>query len=338
MQLNMKKILIVSTTGMGDCLWGTPGIRAVKKTFPEVQVNLLVNWMWKPLFDDNPYLNEIFEYRSEWYRQPILGIQLFKRNYDLIFIFHSNKNLKRMLPYFRSSTIWCHQNHLWVPEANRVKIEGHIHGIQRRLIMLKKFGIKSDGSQMEIFFNPNTLKKSEQILQSNGFNHREFVYLNLGAAVESRRWMVDRFIELSQRFLQATSWSIILGGGPEEKKRALNILNHLNNNRVMEVCSQSLSTNASIISKAKLMVTSDTGPMHIGFAAKTPVVALFGTISPIGSGPYNIPENLYRIISAEPTRDTVKESNSNKFNFTGITVNMVWKQVEKMIAQNPDPH
>ena len=80
MQLNMKKILIVSTTGMGDCLWGTPGIRAVKKTFPEVQVNLLVNWMWKPLFDDNPYLNEIFEYRIEWYRQPILRIQVFKRN------------------------------------------------------------------------------------------------------------------------------------------------------------------------------------------------------------------------------------------------------------------
>ena len=83
MQLNMKKILIVSTTGMGDCLWGTPGIRALKKTFPKLEIDLLVTSSWKSLFEGNPYLNEILEYHNEWYRQPILGIQLFKRNYDL---------------------------------------------------------------------------------------------------------------------------------------------------------------------------------------------------------------------------------------------------------------
>ena len=332
----MKKILIVSTTGMGDCLWGTPGIRAIKKTLPEVKISLLVNWVWKPLFEENPYLDKIFEYRSEWYRQVILGVQLVKRNYDFIFIFHSNKNFKRMLPWFRSSSIWCHQKHLWVPEANRINIDGHIHGIQRRLIMLEKFGVKSDGSQMEIFFTSNTVKESEKVLQSNGFNHREFVYLNLGAAKESRLWMIDRFIELVERILQETSWSIILGGGSEQKKRALEIINHLKNHRVMEVCGQPIKVNASIISKAKLMVTSDTGPMHIGFATKTPVVALFGTISPIDSGPYNISEKLCRIIAVESKLDTGEKSNSDKYNFTGITVNMVWKQIEKMIKENPD--
>ena len=105
----------------------------------------------------------------------------------------------------------------------------------------------------------------------------------------------------------------------------------------MEVCSQPIRINANIISKAQLMVTSDTGPMHIGFATKTPLVALFGTIPPIDSGPFNIPENLCRIIAVKPKLDTVKFSNSNKYNFTGITVNMVWKQVEKMITENSDP-
>ena len=337
MELKMKKILIVSTTGMGDCLWGTPGIRALKKTFPEVKIDLLVNWMWKPLFDENPYLDEIFEYRNEWYRQVFLGIQLVKINYDFILIFHSNKNFKRILPWLRSSNIWCHQKHLWIPESNRIKIDGHIHGIQRRLILLEKFGVKSDGSQMEIFFDSNTVKKSEQLLQSNDFSQREFVYLNLGAAKESRIWMIDRFIELAERILQATTWSIVLGGGPEQKKRALDIINHLNNHRVMEVCSQPIRINSSIISKAKLMVTSDTGPMHIGFATKTPVVALFGTISPVCSGPYNIPENLCRIITVESKLDKVEVSNLNKYNFSGITVNMVWKQVEEIIAENLYP-
>jgi ADP-heptose:LPS heptosyltransferase len=331
----MKKILVISTTGMGDCLWGTPGIRALKQAFPAAEVDLLVNWMWKPLFEGNPYLNEIFEYHSEWYLQPILGVQLFNRHYyDAIFIFHANKNFRRMLPWFRSSPIWCHQKHLWVPEIGRVNIEDTIHGIQRRLVMLEKFGVKSDGGQMEIFFDPATLKKSEQILQSHGFNSREYVYLNLGAAVESRRWMVDRFIELAKRILQSTSKSIILGGGSREKKSALEILNHFKIPRLMEVCSHPIRINASIISKAKLMVTSDTGPMHIGFATKTPVVALFGTISPIGSGPHNIPDCLCRVVTVDPKLDSAKKTDSSKFNFTSITVNMVWKQVEKIIAEN----
>ena len=132
----MKKVLIVSTTGMGDCLWGTPGIRALKKTFPDLDINLLVKGFWRPLFEGNPYKNEILEYNKEWYRQPILGFKFINKKYDLILIFHANKNLKRMLPWFPSSPIWCHQDHLWVPESNRVKIEDDIHGIQRRLVML----------------------------------------------------------------------------------------------------------------------------------------------------------------------------------------------------------
>tara|TARA_Y100001960_G_scaffold119584_1_gene127986 strand:- start:98 stop:1099 length:1002 start_codon:yes stop_codon:yes gene_type:complete len=332
----MKKVLIVSTTGMGDCLWGTPGIRALKKTFPNLDINLLVNGFWRPLFEGNPYISEILEYHKEWYRQPILGFKIFNKKYDLIFIFHANKNFKRMLPWIPTPPIWCHQDHLWIPESNRVKIEGDIHGIQRRLVMLQKFGVKPDGGHMEIFFDTITLEKADQILQVPGFSSKEFAYLNLGAAVESRRWMVDRFIELAKRILETTSWSIILGGGPQENKRALEALKILNNPRVMEVCSQPIRVNANIISRAQLMVTSDTGPMHIGFATKTPIIALFGSISR-NSGPCDIPNHLFRTISVDPMDEPVKNEKVNKYNFESITVNMVWNQVEDMIAKNSSP-
>ena len=84
------------------------------------------------------------------------------------------------------------------------------------------------------------------------------------------------------------------------------------------------------------MVTSDTGPMHIGFAPKTPIVALFGTISR-NSGPCDIPNHLFRIIKVDPVAKDAKDQKVNKYNFEGITVNMVWKQVEYMIAKNSSP-
>ena len=64
----MNKVLIISSTGMGDSLWGTPGIRALKKTYPEVRIDLVVNKTWKPLFEFNPYLNKIFEFHEHWYQ------------------------------------------------------------------------------------------------------------------------------------------------------------------------------------------------------------------------------------------------------------------------------
>ena len=334
----MKNILIVSTTGMGDCLWGTPGIRALKKTFPEMEIDLVVNPTWKSLFKLNPYLNQIFEYYEQWYRQSFLGIQLFGRHYDAIFIFHANRNFKRMLPWFRSLPIWCHQNLDWIPESHCAKIDSTVHGIQRRLTMLEQFGVKPDGGQMEIYFDRATLDKSQQFLDAHDFSPGKYVYLNLGGSVESKRWMVDRFMALAHRILKTTSWKIILGGGPADKKQGLTILNQLDTLRVMEVCSQPIMVNASIISKAGLMVTSDTGPMHIGFAMKTPTVALFGTYCPISSGPFEIPDPLFRIIKIDlEGKDHVGQSDPGEFHIRSITVDQVWKQVKEMLAEKSSP-
>ena len=331
----MEKVLIISSTGMGDCLWGTPGIRALKKTFPVVTIDLVVNKIWKPLFEFNPYLNQIFTYREQWYRQPFLGIQLFGRHYDAILIFHANRNFKRILPWFRSSSIWYHQDFDWAPGSHHVKINTPFHGIQRRLIMLEKLGVKADGGQMEIYFNQATLDKSRQFLDAHDFSPEKYIYLNLGAAVESRRWMADRFTELAKRILKTTPWKIILGGGPAEKKQSLNILNQLNTSRVVEVCDQPLMVDANIISKARLMVTANTGPMHIGFAMKTPIVALFGTYCPISSGPLEIPDHLCRAITIDLERkDHVEQLDPGEFHVRSITVDKVWEQVEKVLAEN----
>ena len=264
-----------------------------------------------------------------------LGIQLFGRHYDAILIFHANRNFKRILPWFRSSSIWYHQDFDWAPGSHHVKINTPFHGIQRRLIMLEKLGVKADGGQMEIYFNQATLDKSRQFLDAHDFSPEKYIYLNLGAAVESRRWMADRFTELAKRILKTTPWKLILGGGPAEKKQSLNILNQLNSSRVVGVCSQPLVVNASIISKARLMVTSDTSPMHIGFAMRTPVVALFGTICSIGSGPHEVPDHLCRTITIDLERkDHVEQLDPGEFHLRSITVDKVWEQVEKVLAEN----
>ena len=200
--------------------------------------------------------------------------------------------------------------------------------------MLEQFGVKPDGGQMEIFLDQADLDSSQKLLKEFNFTKGEYVYLNLGASVERKRWMVERFKELASRILKATSWNIILGGGPNDKNRAQQIAKELNTTRVMDVCSQPLMVNAGIISKAGLMVTSDTGPMHIGFAMSTPIVALFGTISPLGSGPYDIPDHLFRVITIDPeSKDYVEVQDPGDLYFRCITVDQVWSKLEELLAE-----
>ena len=92
---------------------------------------------------------------------------------------------------------------------------------------------------------------------------------------------------------------------------------------------------ANIISKARLMVTANTGPMHIGLAMKTPIVALFGTYCPISSGPHEIPDHLCRAITIDLERkDHVEQLDPGEFHLRSITVDKVWEQVEKVLAEN----
>ena len=331
-----SKILVVSTTGMGDCLWGTPAIRALKKTYPKMKIDLVVNKPWKPLFDFNPYLNEIFEYRGEWYLQPFLGIKLLGKGYEAIYIFHSNRNFRRVLPWLPSVPIWCHQNFDWIPASHCMEMDAAVHGIERRLVMLKNFSVKSDGGQMEIFFDQATIDRSKQILQVQGFTSRKYIYLNLGASAEKKRWMVKRFSELASRILKKTPWNVMLGGGgPDDHKRSLAILSQLNSPRVSTDCSHSLMESASIISQARLMVTTDTGPMHIGFAVRTPVLGLFGAYSPKSTGPYEIPDSLCRVITIKPEDQiSFDEENHGESHFKNITVDRVWDQMEEMLGKS----
>ena len=192
---------------------------------------------------------------------------------------------------------------------------------------------------MEIFFDQATLDRSQQILKSHNFSPGKYVYLNLGASVEKRRWKLEYFIELASQILKKTSWNIMLGGGGlDDQKRSQAILNQLNSPRISTDCMHSLMVSASIISKAGLMVTSNTGAMHIGFSVKTPVVALFGTISPTGSGPYEIADHLCRVITIDPEdQDSFNVENPDEDHIKSITVNRVWEQVEKMLANSYSP-
>ena len=79
---------------MGDTLWSTPAIRAIKKDIPHSCIDLLLQPRWKPLFNDNKNIRHLYSYNPQWYRQLLNLPNILKSNYDYVFIFHANNDNK----------------------------------------------------------------------------------------------------------------------------------------------------------------------------------------------------------------------------------------------------
>lgn len=327
----MNKILIVSTTGMGDSLWATPAIRALKQSFPEVQLDFLVDARWKPLFHGNPHIHRIHEYRKTWLYQLGIRFKLLLTDYDHALAFHANRDIRRILSGVRSPTLF-HQPFPWLSENQLVAIDGPVHGIQRRLTLIEKLGAKSAGSQMELFFNDQDRAVGGKFLEKNRLSPKNFIYINVGASLPHKRWSPDRFIGLAQKILETTAYKIVLGGGPGETALVESVEARLNSDRVTHAHDRPIRDNAFLIGQARMMVTCDSGPMHIGFALKIPTIALFGVSDPRQSGPFELEEKLCCTILSPVNPYFHPEGVDNPDCFDQISLSTVWEKVQETLT------
>ncbi|MBI4383676.1 MAG: glycosyltransferase family 9 protein [Nitrospinae bacterium] len=292
----MKRILAISVTGLGDSLWGTPALRALKKSFPGARVDFLVDARWAPLFRGNPHIDRILEYRKPWLFQFGFKFGLLRETYDHALIFHANRDVRRVLPWLRSRQVLAHQNFDFLPEDQRIPIDGPLHGIQRRWALIEKIGAAPDGARMELFLDGRDAATAAEFMEKNRLAPREFVYLNVGASLAHKRWLPERFVALAQKLSEDYPYKIVLGAGPGEKPLVDSISAQLDPSKTANACDRPVRDNACLIGQARLMVTCDSGPMHIGFALKVPAVALFGVSDPGQSGPFGLDDNLCWIV------------------------------------------
>ena len=318
---------------MGDCLWATPGIRSLKKSFPNVAIDLLIQPQWESLYLTNPHIRKLIFYQPQWYHQFVLLPSLIATYYDRVLLFHGNKDIGRLIRWLRCSEILAHQDLPNILSNQILKFQKPTHPILRRQAIIKKLGATPDGTQMEIFLNDEDRHEARLFLKESQINTKEFLYFNIGASLPHKKWPINRIISLATLFLKKTTFGIILGGGPGDAQAIKEIQKKLDKKRVIHNFHRSLRGNCALIEQASLMITADTGPMHIAFATKTPTVALFGPTRPEDSGPYEIDPKLCQVIRSN-AMNNMDHTGADKFIFfDSITVEMVWKKVKLLLNQ-----
>lgn len=283
-----ERFLIVSTTGLGDTLWGTPAIRALRKAYPQAYIGVLTSKMGKEVLQNNPHINEFFSFSGNLIK---LFLELKKRKIAKIFIFHTSQ--RAVLPL---CALLGAERIVGTAGINKglddlltdCLPQSKIHEIERRLQIV---GQATNDAAMELFPSEKDRQKAAQIAP-----HQSMIGIHPGAKDRFKQWAPAHFIELGKRLQK--HGQIVVTGTPAEKELVEMIARAIEG-AIPLYEGVSIPTLAAVLERLSLYISNDTGPMHIAAAMKTPTVALFTPTDPALCGPYHASH--LKVIQKKPT-------------------------------------
>jgi ADP-heptose:LPS heptosyltransferase len=297
-----KRFLILSTTGLGDTLWGTPAIRALRKCHPTSYIGVITSPIGKALLQHNRRIDELFVVKDPLFPSLFpLYRKLKAKKITHVLSFHTSQ--RHMLPL---AAMIGAQEVIGTQGINKGLdfLLSHplentpMHEIQRRLQIVGSVGAHTLDSSMELFLSPEDEAIAEKFLAALKIpSYLPLIALHPGAKDGFKQWPPSHFIELGNRLTQNLGCSIIVTGTPSEKTLVESIASKIEG--ATAATDLPLLATAALIKRMNLMIANDTGPMHLAFAVKTPTIGLFTPTDPALCGPYFI--DAAQTVSRKPT-------------------------------------
>ena len=291
------KILVIRFSSIGDIVLTTPVIRCLKNQIDDVEIHVLTKKKFSSLYKTNPYINKVYEY-DDSLKKNIEELKL--ENYDYIVDLQKNKRSIRV-------THALHKPHSSFPKLNfkkfllttfKINLMPDIHIVDRYFKAVEKLGVKNDYQGLDFFISEKNDYPLSELPENFQEGYHAFV---IGGTYKTKILPAVKIVEIIQKLNEP----VILLGGPDDVERANEILDKilesqnlknsesqkLSNSATQQLISLvgkiNLEQSASIVKKAKSVLTNDTGLMHIAAAFHKNIVSVWGnTVPELGMYPY----------------------------------------------------
>lgn len=277
-------ILLIKPGAVGDLLQLTPALRALKLKYPQARISLLLgSEAAAAMFRNNPNVDQTVVFDRKGEHASLAGfLRLRKRisreGYDLVINFQRS-NFRAWL--LASAAFPCR---VLVYRKARGR---SIHAVVNHLETLAPLGIDPAAADpsLELFLGPEEKAFAEDLFREAGLADRTVIALNAGASNRIKCWSTGQFAALANRLTDELGAGIVLVGGGNERDLAEGIRAGMTGRPLDLVGRTSLLQLGAVLARAALLVSGDTGPLHMATAVGTPVVGLFGAIDPLRTGP-----------------------------------------------------
>ncbi|MFC2062008.1 glycosyltransferase family 9 protein [Elusimicrobiota bacterium] len=272
---DIKKILLVRIDRIGDLVLTTPAITAIRKSYPEAEIHLMIKEYTKNLVINNPNINKLVVYKKE----KLLT------NYDLAIAFHPGmtqnyitfkSGARYRLGYSGSGGSFFLTHRLRDDRDTRVR-----HEVESALEFAEAAGCKREDSNIEISVTEEGENFAGGFFRENKIeNERPVIIIHPGARQEYIRWKKDGFASVADQLIEKNGAQVILLEGPGEKD-IVEAVASLMKNTPVKARGLNLTQVVSLIKKSDLFIGNSTGTMHIAAALKVPVAVIFGSKHPL---------------------------------------------------------
>jgi ADP-heptose:LPS heptosyltransferase len=274
------KFLIIRFSSIGDIVLTTPVVRCLKQQVPGAEVHFLTKREYAALLTANPYIDAVRVLGSS---RELMLHELETEGYDYIVDLHHNLRtlrIKRALKTVPSFSFPKLNIEKWFLTALKINQLPAIHIVDRYLQTVASFGVVNDGKGLDYFIPHHIQLRAEDIPMSHQMG---YIGLVIGAALGTKQMPVHKWKQLCEKI----SFPLILLGGPEDKKMGDAIVKS-DPVKVYNACGKfSLHESALLVKQSSLIITHDTGLMHIAAAFRKPVISIWGnTVPTFGMGPY----------------------------------------------------
>ena len=299
------EILIVKLSAIGDVVHTLPFLDVLHQNFPRAKIDWVVEEGAAGIIEGHPAIRRvIISKRKSWQRnlgedrrlgqvfREILSFRtdLRQHRYDWVIDLQGLLKSGVLVGFSRGDRkvgmsgaregAW-----LFLKEPS-VRVNYEQHAIDRYLEVAGHLDCEWDRWDGRIPVSETNGRSVDQMLSDDGFDGGNLVAINPMARWETKLWEPELFATLADRILQDFSGRIVFTGSKDDRPIIDNIASNMKHRPLNFAGRTRLKELASLYDRCRLLVTTDTGPMHMAAAMGCPVVALFGPTSPLRTGPY----------------------------------------------------
>jgi lipopolysaccharide heptosyltransferase I len=286
----LTRILIVRLGSLGDIVHALPAAAAIRRAFPSATIDWLVDVRHRDLLDLVPSIDRRLTIATSGLKSVALAVSELRRaDYDVALDLQGllkSAVLARMsgaprVIGFPPALLRERSARIFYTETAG---EAGPHVIEKNLSMLQAIGIRMPGVEFPLAERTSTVVAEARLRLGIGADE-PFAIINPGAAWPNKRWPPVYFAEVVRELAKRYRLRSLVLWGPHEEHLAQTVVAASDGN----AAASPPTTIADLVSLAKasaLMISGDTGPLHIGGAVGTPLIGVFGPTDPRRNGPW----------------------------------------------------
>lgn len=283
----VRRILLIKLRAVGDVVLSTIVLKNLRDAYPDSSIDFLSEVGGAGILEGNPFLDRIVVYDRRTMSSGQLIRAVRHGHYDLVIDLFGNPRtaLLTRLSGARYRVGYRFRGRTY---AYNLKVEprgASVHNTQFNLDALERLGVPVTDRSLHIVPGSGAEERIAEFWQRTIPPGKSTVALHSGGGWQSKRWGVDHFAALADELQGQFGAAILLPWGPGEEGDVEQLQGRMQSKAIVPPATSLLEL-AALLRRCSLMVSNDSGPMHIAAAMGTPVVGIFGPTNPRLQGPY----------------------------------------------------